>query len=252
MNQNYKSIFALALSLSLFGCSQETDTNTQEESIVQETENQDDSAKEQDVENENQEVSQMNIEPNNQESLTVLANKNNALDESQVPSDLVTIDVPYAIENPEVRQLREEASEQLSIMFDEALSDGIELIARSGYRSYNTQEELYTNYVNANGQEAADRFSARPGTSEHQTGLAMDITSESVDLQLVESFEDVPEGEWLAENAHRFGFHLRYPEGKENITGYQFEPWHYRYFGEDLATHLYENGLTYEEFLEQQ
>lgn len=86
------------------------------------------------------------------------------------------------------------------------------------------------------GQEAADRFSAKPGASEHQSGLAMDITSADVDYQLTTDFINHESGQWLANHAHEFGFVLRYPEGKEHITGYQYEPWHYRYFGEKVAT----------------
>lgn len=100
------------------------------------------------------------------------------------------------------------------------------------------------------GQEAADRFSAKPGASEHQSGLAMDITSADVDYQLTTDFINHESGQWLANHAHEFGFVLRYPEGKEHITGYQYEPWHYRYFGEKVATYLFENQITYEELVE--
>jgi D-alanyl-D-alanine carboxypeptidase len=90
---------------------------------------------------------------------------------------------------------------------------------------------------------------ARPGTSEHQTGLTMDITAKSVGLELVESFENTAEGKWLASNAHNYGFILRYPKGKTNITGYAFEPWHYRYVGVDIATDIFNRGITLEEYM---
>jgi D-alanyl-D-alanine carboxypeptidase len=104
--------------------------------------------------------------------------------------------------------------------------------------------------VSANGQEAADKFSAKPGQSEHQTGLAIDITCEAMNYQLDYSFGVTDEGAWVKENAHRFGFIIRYPEGKEDITGYMYEPWHLRYVGVDLAEEVYNSGLTLEEYFE--
>ena len=182
-------------------------------------------------------------------STAALVNKQYSLDEGYEPEDLVTVEVPTVLENPEINQLREEASEALSEMFHAAEEEDIELHARSGYRSYQTQVELFESYVSNHGEEAANRYSARPGESEHQTGLAMDITSESVNFQLTEEFGETEEGIWTSENAHEFGFVIRYPEGKEEITGYQYEPWHLRYLGEELATEVFESGLTYEEFL---
>ena len=113
----------------------------------------------------------------------------------------------------------------------------------SGYRSYDYQATLYNNYVAIDGQEAADRYSARPGTSEHQTGLAFDIG------QLDDNFGNTPAGQWLAQHAHEYGFIIRYPQGKEHITGYMYEPWHVRYLGVDLATSVYNSHLTLEEYL---
>ena len=182
-------------------------------------------------------------------SLAVLVNKEYSLDEDYEPDNLVTVEVPTVLENPEVKQLKEEAANKLKEMFQSAKESDIILHARSGYRSYDTQVQLFNNYVSNHGEEAANKFSARPGESEHQTGLAMDITSESVNFQLSKDFGQVAEGIWVGENAHRFGFIIRYPEGKEGITGYMYEPWHLRYLGEDLATDVYESGLTYEEYL---
>ncbi|MCC5889208.1 MAG: M15 family metallopeptidase [Alkalibacterium sp.] len=185
----------------------------------------------------------------NPDSVKVLVNKQYALPEDYAPEDLVTVEVPTVLENPEIRQLREVASDALTEMFAAAEEEGIILHARSGYRSYQTQVQLFNSYVENHGEEAANRYSARPGESEHQTGLAMDVTSESANYQLSEEFGSTPEGIWVEENAHEFGFVIRYPEGTEDITGYQYEPWHLRYFGEELALDIYESGLTYEEYL---
>src|SRR5690625_72309 len=194
-----------------------------------------------------------NPEENNEDpTITVLVNKEYSLDENYVPDDLVTVDVPTVLENPEINQLRQVAAEALKSMFDKAKESGIHLHARSGYRSYQTQAQLFQNYVERNGEEAANRFSAKPGQSEHQTGLVMDVTSESVNYQLTESFGETDEGKWLSEHAHEFGFIIRYPKGAEDITGYIYEPWHIRFLGVDMATKVFESGLTYEEYLEEE
>lgn len=189
----------------------------------------------------------------NPEAIDVLVNRTSNLSETYVPEDLVKLtDVPTVLSNPEVNQLREVAYEALKKLFaaskDEA---GYDLYARSGYRSYNTQVSLYSSYVANHGQEAADTFSAKPGQSEHQTGLSMDITCEAMNFQLDDTFGSTDEGKWVAENAHRFGFIIRYPKGKEDITGYMYEPWHIRYLGVELATDVYESGLTLEEYINQ-
>ncbi len=125
-----------------------------------------------------------------------------------------------------------------------AAADGISLRIVSGFRSYNTQKNLYNNYVKRDGKTKADTYSARPGYSEHQTGLAMDINRAG------SAFNGTPEAKWLSDNAYKFGFILRYPEGKTNETGYKFESWHYRYVGVELATKLYNNGdwITLEDY----
>lgn len=182
-------------------------------------------------------------------SITALVNKEYGLSEDYIPEDLVTVDVPTVLENPEVKQLREEAAKALKEMFTEAEKKDVYLHARSGYRSYNTQVELFNNYAKKHGEEEANRYSAKPGHSEHQTGLVMDVTSESVNLELEESFGETDEGIWLKEHAHEFGFIIRYPQDKEDITGYIYEPWHIRYLGVEVATAVYASGLTYEEYL---
>lgn len=126
-----------------------------------------------------------------------------------------------------------------------ASNQGINLSIISGYRSYNTQYTLYNRYVSKDGKAEADTYSARAGHSEHQTGLAADINS------LKKSWINTEEGQWLNNNCYKFGFIIRYPEGKESITGYMYEPWHIRYVGVDIATDLYNNGnwISLEEYL---
>lgn len=137
----------------------------------------------------------------------------------------------------------EEASEQLKVMFDAAAQDGISLWVKSGYRSYVDQKIIYNGYVERDGKEVADTYSARPGHSEHQTGLAFDLNS--IDY----SFADTPEAKWIAENSYKYGFIVRYPKDKEDITGYIYEPWHVRYLGAEKAKEVYDSGLCLEEFL---
>ena len=147
--------------------------------------------------------------------------------------------------------MRKEAADALKLIFDAELEEtGIQLYAMSGYRSYNTQAALYKGYVRNYGEASANKFSAKPGQSEHQTGLVMDISSKSVKYGLYESFGDTIEGIWVANNAHRYGFIVRYPKGKEDITGYMYEPWHLRYLGVELATKVFESGLTLDEYFE--
>lgn len=188
----------------------------------------------------------------NPDAIDVLVNKQNALSADYVPPDLVEPNVRFIFDEwHERRLMRAEAAAALEEMFAAAEEDGIYLAGVSGYRSYEYQELLFTSYVSTDGLELAQRYSARPGQSEHQTGLAMDISGSTGECAADDCFAGTPEAEWLAANAHKFGFIIRYPEGKEHITGYMYEPWHVRYLGKDLAQAVYESGLTYEEYLGQ-
>lgn len=139
--------------------------------------------------------------------------------------------------------LTQECSAQFELLRQGAAQDGVNIYLSSGFRSYDTQRQLYNDYVNCYGQQAADTFSARPGHSEHQTGLAIDCNI------INDSFIGTPEAVWLAEHCYEYGFIIRYPQGKESITGYKYEPWHIRYVGVDLARDIYSSGLTLEEYL---
>lgn len=175
-------------------------------------------------------------------SIWVVVNKTRPLNPIDfVPPDLVEVPVAHTW-SP---LLRQEASDAAVVMFAAAETEaGLSLASNSAYRSYTTQVEVYNDDVAANGQAFADTSTARPGTSEHQTGLAIDIGAKSGVCSLSTCFADTAEGQWLAANAWRFGFLLRYPADKVEVTGYAFEPWHYRYIGVDLATEMHETGVT--------
>ncbi|WP_413526683.1 D-alanyl-D-alanine carboxypeptidase family protein [Marinilactibacillus psychrotolerans] len=238
--------------LLLQSCSESNDTNSNAESSTEMTEYDNENQNLEETEDSNhEEGSNDNLENDilDDSNILKLVNKKYSLSEDYIPGDLVNLEVPTVLENAEVNQLRKEPADALKEMIDYAEEENIDILARSGYRSYKTQVQLFDNYVANHGEEAANKFSARPGESEHQTGLSIDVTSESVNFQLTESFGETAEGLWVQENAHEFGFIIRYPEGKEEITGYQYEPWHLRYVGNDMAQSIYESGLTYEEYL---
>ena len=148
------------------------------------------------------------------------------------------------------QSMREDAATALEAMFAAAKEEGIRLSTVSGYRSYSKQNTLYDRKVQSAGVEIADSLVAWPGSSEHQLGLAMDI-AKSGSSNLNSRFASTEEGQWVAENAYRFGFIVRYPEGMEEITGYSYEPWHIRYVGETYARAIYESGLPMDLFVSQ-
>lgn len=186
----------------------------------------------------------------NPENQLTLVNKVFALPEEYIPGDLVRPDVEFSFGNQDVEKsyMRQEAASALEKMFADAKSQEVHLFAVSGYRSYQRQDDNFHNKVNNIGEVEAAKIVAYPGNSEHQTGLAMDISSQSANFRLTEQFGETTEGKWLMENAHRFGFILRYPKGLETITGYIYEPWHYRYVGEKAAMEIYKNQITLEEY----
>ncbi len=189
----------------------------------------------------------------------ILINKTHTLTGDYKPEDLVTIDrFVKGVGSDETHKLRKAAAEALNMMFDAAAKDGIELRLRTGFRSYDYQTSLYNSYVKKEGVEKADTYSARPGTSEHQTGLACDLGGKSEAYELSRKFGETLEGKWVADHAHEYGFIIRYTDGftdeKGNrqpgpITGYVFEPWHIRYVGIDHATRIHDQGTTLEEYL---
>ncbi len=172
----------------------------------------------------------------------ILVNKYNRLTEKFQPDDLVDISNQYAYGTPEIR---DEVYKQFRSMFNAAKKDNITLIITSGYRDYAFQENLWNKYSDQKGEEWADSIAARAGFSEHQTGLSMDILTYNSTL---DTFEQTDAFKWLSENAHKYGFILRYPKDKEEITGYSYESWHYRYVGVEVATKVKELGITFDEY----
>lgn len=175
------------------------------------------------------------------DSILVVANKKHALPSGYEPADLV---------RPKVEMLNEcfirsLAADALERMFAAAEADGVHLVLGSGYRAETLQRQLYEKYAAQYGQEAADSFSSRPGYSDHQTGLAVDISDHDARTYLTEEFENTPEGQWLIQHAYEYGFILRYPRGKEEITGYTYEPWHYRFVGKEAAAEIFNSGSWY-------
>lgn len=168
-------------------------------------------------------------------SLWVIVNKKRALPSTYSPQDL------YG-------QIRKPAADALLALTKDARSDGVNLITISGFRSYATQQSLYQSYVAKDGQAAADTYSARAGHSEHQTGLAVDLGNADGSCALDACFGTTQGGTWLSKNAYKYGFIIRYPQQKVTVTGYQYEPWHLRYVGKDLATELQTKQQTMEEF----
>ena len=180
-------------------------------------------------------------------SLWVVANKLRPLNPVDwVPPDLVTVPVAFQNQQP----LRQEAADALVAMFTTAAAEGAGGIQmQSAYRSYDRQVSVYAGWVSRLGQVQADAQSARPGFSEHQTGLSVDISPVPLSCALSACFGSTPQGVWLAANAWRFGFLLRYPADKVEVTGFTYEPWHFRYIGPELSTEMHTVAVsTLEEF----
>ena len=170
----------------------------------------------------------------------ILVNKFYHLKEDYMPSDLVSLGGQY--NRGANSRMRKDAAEAFMKMVDAAKLDNIILYNMSAFRSYDYQENLYNRYIKRDGKEAADKYSARPGYSEHQTGLCSDLNV------IDDSFDGTDEANWLRDNAYKYGFILRFPKGKEDITGYKYEAWHYRYVGVEAAKIIYEDDITLEEY----
>ena len=178
----------------------------------------------------------------------ILVNRDHALEENYEPSDLVVPNIPLQTTSNMTAHVRAQVATELENMFNAAKKDNINLIGISGYRSCDYQVTVYNDAVANEGVESANNYVAHPGHSEHQTGLAIDILSSEYS-SLDEGFENTKTFKWMLENSSTYGFILRYPKGKEDITGYSYEPWHLRYVGKDAAKEITEKQLTLEEYL---
>lgn len=178
----------------------------------------------------------------NLNQINILVNKYNYLPNDYVPNNLEKISSRFT---SSTRELVYEARDSFEKMATAALEDGYTIRAISSYRSFDYQKGLYDNYVKKDGVLLADTYSARPGYSEHQTGLVVDIDNGNSDFN---NFDETEEFLWMQENCFLYGFILRYPKGKEEITGYNYESWHYRYVGKSIASFIYKNDITYDEY----
>ncbi|CEH27986.1 peptidase M15 [Aneurinibacillus migulanus] len=192
------------------------------------------------------EAAQAITDPHN---VAVMVNKQFSLPENYEPTDLVYPNVRFTFkEKIEKRKMRKEAAEALEKMFAGAEKDGVYLAGVSAYRSHKTQTAVFNRYVKKDGEEKAKTYSAVPGHSEHETGLAIDVSGSDGRCAAEDCFAGTKEAEWLAKHAPEYGFIIRYPEGKESITGYKYEPWHIRYVGTDIAKNIAERNITLEEY----
>ncbi len=179
----------------------------------------------------------------NLNNLEILVNKYNYLKDDYVPNNLENINTQYALSNMKLVNYAREAFERMA---KDASKENLKIVAMSTYRSYSYQVDLYNRYKKKDGEAAADTYSGRPGFSEHQTGLAVDVYNGKVNYT---DFETTKEFIWMSNHAHEYGFIIRFPKGKENETGYTYESWHYRYVGTDIATYIKENNISFEEYI---
>ncbi|MGJ7910096.1 M15 family metallopeptidase [Neobacillus sp. LXY-1] len=182
-------------------------------------------------------------------SIGVIVNKKIYLPKTYIPGDLTYPNTSFLYkEKVEKRKMRKEAAIQLERMFAAAKKENIYLSGVSGYRSYATQTTVFNNYVKRDGYQKAVTYSAIPGTSEHQTGLAIDVSGSNGYCAVTSCFAGTKEAKWLEKNSAKFGYIIRYPKGKEHVTGYKYEPWHIRYVGPKIAKDVMARGLTLEEY----
>jgi D-alanyl-D-alanine carboxypeptidase len=193
------------------------------------------------------------MEVTNMLDTLVVVNKQRNLKSDYEPPDLVQPNIPFSFEGKSPKKLmRKEAARALEKLFAQAKQENIDLVGQSAYRDYKTQKAIFNRLIKKYGSpEEANKVSAHPGQSEHQTGLAIDVTSKRVGYTLEQNFGETPEGKWLAANAPKHGFIIRYPKGKEDVTGYSYEPWHIRYVGKEVAEEIARKNITLEEYLSQ-
>ena len=180
---------------------------------------------------------------NKDKDLQILVNKHYHVDGEYEPDDLVKISNWYSYGDDQM--MREEAYNEFKSLFNAAKEADIKIIINSSYRSYADQEETYNEYLNRYGLETTEALAAHPGNSEHQTGLAIDVTTPGYNTK---TFDESEAFTWLTNNAYKYGYILRYPKDKEYLTGFDYESWHYRYVGKEIAQYIHDNNITYDEY----
>lgn len=183
-------------------------------------------------------------ENNSIKKQVLLVNRENPIGSDYKPNNLVNVNKNGSGEI----LMEKEAATKFQEMINAAKKDGINIIPVSAYRSYKYQKEIFDHSVKETGLESTKKYVATPGQSEHQTGLSVDVGTPGA-MDLTEKFEKTNAYKWLNENMDKYGFIIRYPKGKEKITGYNYEPWHLRYVGVDVAKDIHNKGLTLEEYL---
>lgn len=188
------------------------------------------------------------IDANNRK-LTSLINKEFGLPKDYIPDDLVVPNITFSFSGyQEKKLLRQIAAEAIEELFQAAREQNLNLFGVSGYRSYTRQLAIYNENIAQNGAERTNLYSAKAGHSEHQSGLCMDVSTPSIHNRLDTEFAATPEGKFIAEHAHEYGFILRYPKDKSDITRYAYEPWHIRYVGKELSSQLFNDKYTLDEY----
>lgn len=246
---NQKKVYStigvmLLLSVVILICGKINSTDAKELSINKQVSGSSDDKTEKETELNNEYKKIVSLVNKYKDGITKLVNKENALNSDYEPNDLVKVNVESTKDNIYMSEI---AAENLENMFKAAKEDGINLYIVSGYRSSSYQNNLYYRSLKRRGREYTEKYVAKASQSEHQTGLAADISSESIGYKLISAFEHTEEGRWLDKNAYKYGFILRYKKDRIEDTGYGFEPWHFRYVGKEIAKYIYENNLILED-----
>lgn len=237
MNKKVLIGLGILMSTTLSGCSKKEKTNTTTEEISKDL-NLDNNY---DTENTDKHDISSNLE---------MARNNYIEGEKPLYIDgILVVNKEFGLPRNFASGLNSEVIEAFNEMKKDAKEEGIIINIRSGFRDTDTQEALFNSYAQRDGIEKANRYSAKPGHSEHETGLTIDITDEHNNRSIGDWFNETEQAKWLYENAHKYGFILRYPNGKEHITGYKYESWHYRYVGTEHSKNFAMNDLTLEEYL---
>lgn len=238
------AMLLISVAILFTGCSKETENLLDEGSSTPSNESSKEKREEKRLDN--YQDREAVTDPND---IAVLVNKQFSLPENYEPSHLVYPNIPFIFnEKVEKRKIRREAAEAIERLFDAARKDGVYLAGVSAYRSHATQKQIFNSFVQKDGEEKARIYSAVPGTSEHETGLAIDISGIEGKCAALDCFAGSKEAKWLAKHTGDFGFIVRYPKGKESITGYQYEPWHMRYVGPKISRYIVEKDIALEEY----